>query len=79
MAKPFRRSYSARRVCFKRKSLACRDLVQFKTLGSRPVTFLRFHGPDKYVVHIDGGGELSPAMNRATYSRSITLRERATV
>jgi hypothetical protein len=30
------------------------DIAQLKVLGGRPVTFLRFHGPDKYVVHIDG-------------------------
>jgi hypothetical protein len=32
------------------------DIAQVKTLDGRPVTFLRFDGPDKYVVDIDGEG-----------------------
>lgn len=31
------------------------DITQLKVLGGRPASFLRFDGPDKYVVHIDGG------------------------
>jgi hypothetical protein len=32
------------------------DIAQVKTLDGRLVTFLRFDGPDKYVVDIDGEG-----------------------
>jgi hypothetical protein len=32
------------------------DIAQVKTLDGRPVTFLRFDGPDKYVVDINGEG-----------------------
>jgi hypothetical protein len=32
------------------------DIAQVKTLDGRPATFLRFDGPDRYVVEIDGEG-----------------------
>jgi hypothetical protein len=32
------------------------DIAQVKTLDGRPATFLRFDGPDKYIVDIDGEG-----------------------
>ena len=31
------------------------DIAQLKMLDGRPATFLRFNGPDRYVVLIDGG------------------------
>jgi hypothetical protein len=30
------------------------DIAQLKMLDGRPATFLRFNGPDRYVVLIDG-------------------------
>jgi hypothetical protein len=30
------------------------DIAQVKMLDGRPATFLRFDGPDRYVVEIDG-------------------------
>jgi hypothetical protein len=30
------------------------DIPQVKALNGRPATFLRFDGPDRYVVDVDG-------------------------
>jgi hypothetical protein len=60
------------------------DISQTKTLDGRPATFLRFHGPNKYIVAIDGeartiaGDEwrrLPSYPNAATHDAATDVRQ----
>jgi hypothetical protein len=52
------------------------DIAQVKTLDGHPAMFLRFSGPDKYVVEIDGEARTITTMNGDVCRRILPAAKR---